>query len=658
MRLPRLFPVIPVVLLSMLLLACSGNESGPVDPEDGPGVLRGQVTDGSDSPENLAGVTVRIEGTDRTTVTGADGSFVFDGLESGNVTVVVDAGAGSSYQSNRIEVSVHGGDTVRVDITVLPRDAVLGEFGIYPDGARVGILESAHFWAGGLYAMEDGSYPAIGYRPTWSIRSERPIGVISREGIFIGTAVGRGTIVASFRDDVRAEAPIEVVADGDVVRIELRPSWRFRIPAGGERYLAAWAVNGAGHVDADANLLWGVFPSGIGTIVAADDLPADERANILEWLLNEMWIDHGYPMGGGGGAVEGDFAGDPDDEGPGNPTDPVPPEGPVFPPFPVDPDAVRLARFTANPDISPEAEGSITVQAEGADWRTFVYVTVYDRGELTSADLRPEDALLTVGGGGYFFARGLNEWDRSMEDLEYEWSVTPADLGTIEPFAIPWMGPDGDWGDGDFGDDGFGEGGTTGPEPGQGGGGDPDMPRPPDGSPLPGPEGAWLRAENVGEGVVTVTITDVLSNNVIVKSVPVRIEPAPALSRVEIRPNPVEASAGDSAVVFAYAFDTRGDLMWGVDVEWELVGNIGALVPYEGPHFPDYDDSLDARPGGDPSGGSTPVPPIPDDGSGPAPVVFLGTVPGGEGTIRATAITADGVTATGEAVVRVRSDAP
>lgn len=645
MRLSRFFFMIPALSLALFLLACSDNESGPVDPEEGPGVLRGQVTDGTDSPQNLAGVTVRIEGTDRTAVTAADGSFEFAGLENGSVTVVVVAGADSPYQGNRIEVSVHRGDTVRVDITVLPRDAVVDEFAIYPNGARLGVLESAHFRVSGFYAMEDGSYPSIAYRPTWSIRSDKPIGVISREGIFIGTAVGRGTIVASFRDDMRAEAPIEVVADGEVARIELRPSHRFRIPAGGTRYLAAWAVNGAGHVDAAVDLLWEVVPPGLGTIGGADDLPAEERAEILEWLLYEMWLDYGYPVDGRGVVVEGAGGGDPDDDAPGD--EPLPPEGPEPVPFPVDPDAVRLVRFTASPDVSPEGVGSVTVRAEGADWRKFVDVVVYDRGDLTSADLRPEEAALTVVGGGYFFARGLNEWDRSMEGLEFEWSVSPAGLGTIEPFAIPWMGPD----DPGHGDDGSGMGG----DPGHGD--DPDMPMPPpDEDPFPRYEGgAWFRAETVGEGLVTVRIGDPTSGVSIETSVSVRVEPPPALDKVEIRPNPVEAMPGDSVIVRAYAFDDRGDLMWGADVEWELVGNIGVLVPYEGPHFPDYDDSLDARPGG---GGTDPIPPIPDDGFGLAPALFLGNVPGGTGTIRATAITREGTTATAEAPVRVLVDTP
>ena len=177
--------------LPLLFIACSGND-GPTDPDDGPAVLRGRVVDSSSPEEGLAGMTVVIEETGQTAVTGADGAFLFEGVEGGDLTITVIPAGGADYQGNRVDVSVHGGETV-VDVTVLPGDAVVDHLSIYPASARVGILESVRFFVAGAWAADDASPEEIGYRPSWSIRSDKPIGVISREGIFIGTATGRGS---------------------------------------------------------------------------------------------------------------------------------------------------------------------------------------------------------------------------------------------------------------------------------------------------------------------------------------------------------------------------------------------------------------------------------------------------------------------------------
>lgn len=184
--------------------------------------------------------------------------------------------------------------------------------------------------------------------------------------------------------------------------------------------------------------------------------------------------------------------------------------------------------------------------------------------------------------------------------------------------------------------------------PDPGGGDDPDMPMPPIDGPMPRLEGgAWLRADATGGGQVTVRVTDSVTHASIEKSVPVTIEPAPAIETVEIEPNPIEAAPGDSVFLRVVAYDSNGDMMWDGDVAWELIGNIGALVPYDGPYDSEY-DSLGGRTGDPTDPGTTPP-----DRWGLSTAVFFGTVPGGSGTVRATVTSAAGQSVTGEADVRV-----
>jgi hypothetical protein len=627
-----------LVLVTLLPIACSKSDN-PIEPRDNNGVLKGRVVDSSGGG-TLGGVVVRIEGTDQTAVTAADGSFEFTGLPGGNFTVVVEPPEGVPYQSNRIEVSVHPGDTVAMDCTVLPDGAVPGPIAIYPQSARVGVLESVQFYIGGRADPWTGVDSGQGgaYRPTWSIRSLHTIGVLSREGIFIGTAVGSGQIVASLSDSVNAVADIEVVADGDVVRIIVKPPYMVELLAGDSRYLAAYAINGTGDVARGVPFVWSVDAATLGTIEPVTDLTPAERSEILAriWYgMDDGWVG---PMAlpGDGSRTEGKdstITVPPDSTGPGGP---LPPD--------IDPSAISLVRFTAAAGVQGEARGEINVSVAGASWTETVGVSVLARGTLTTVYLYPEEVRLASGGEAFFYACGLNEWDRPIGGLAYAWSVEPASLGTIEETEGPWIDPNGP-----PGQDGSGGVGSDGPWP----------PMPPDGRFSNGRGGVMFRASEEGEGTVRCVVTDSLTGVSIEKTAMVRVAPAPVLDRIEVRPNPIEATVGDSVLVEAIALNTWNDVDWSAPILWSYDGNAGVFVPFDGQR-PDDRDSTGT--GGDPGqpavpprGGDPTDPPIPGGPFGVAYGYFLANNPGGTGTLTATATSASGITVTIDVPIRVQA---
>ena len=613
-----------LVLVVLLPFACSKNDN-PTEPGAKSGVLKGRVVDSSGG-DALGGVVVRIEGTDQTAVTAADGSFEFTGLPGGNFTVVVEPPAGVPYQSNRIEVSVHPGDTVAMDCTVLPDSAAPGPIAIYPQSARVGVLESVQFYIGGRadpwIGVDPGGQGGGAYRPTWSIRSEHTIGVLSREGIFIGTAVGSGQIVASLSDSVSAVAEIEVVADGDVARIIVKPPYTVELLAGESRYLAAYAINGTGDIAGGVSFVWTVDAATLGTIEPVTDLTPAERSEILARLWYGM--DDGWPgpvgSPGGGSRTEGKdstITVPPDSTGPGGP---LPPD--------IDPSKISLVRFTAAMGVQGEARGEIKVGVEGASWTETVGVSVLARGTLTTMYLYPEEIRLAPGGEAFFSAYGLNEWNRLIGGLAYAWTVEPASLGTIAEMGGPQMGPDGSF--------------------------------------LSRERIALFHAAEEGEGTVRCVMTDSITGASMEKTARVRVAPAPALDRVVVRPNPIEATPGDSLLVEAVALNTDNETDWSAQILWSYEGNAGVFVPADGPRPPDGDSTgVNGEPGMPPMGGGPrdPVvhpmggdptdPPIPGTSYGMAHGYFLANNPGGTGTLTATATSASGVTVTIEVPIRV-----
>jgi hypothetical protein len=631
----RSWRLVPLLVLALLLpFACSQNDN-PIDPGDQSGILKGRVVDSSGG-DALGGVVVRLEGTDQTAVTAADGSFEFTGLRAGDFTVVVEPPDGAPYQSNRIEISVRPGDTVTVDCTVLPDSATLGPIAIFPQSARVGVLESVQFYIGGAGGwIGNGGPDRVPYRPTWSIRSEHAIGVVSREGIFIGTAVGSGQIVASLSEGVHAVADIEVVADGDVARIIVYPPYAMEVPAGESRYLAAYAINGAGDVAGGVSFVWSVDPATIGTIEPVTDLTPEERAEILAQLWYGRDGGWGGPMGPG---PDGTWPGEddstitvPGDSGGTGPGGPIPPD--------VDPSAIALVRFTSQTGVQGEARGAIKVGALGAGWTETVGVSVLARGTLTTLYLYPEEVRLAPGSEAFFSAQALNEWDRPIGGLAYAWSVEPASLGTIEATPGMWMDPNvpSGW-------DGGGSSGSDGSWP----------PMPPD---WPFPDwrgGALFRAAAEGEGTVRCVVTDSVTGVSIEKTARVRVAPAPVLARIEVRPNPIEAILGDSLLVEAVALGTYDEVDWSAKILWSFEGNAGVFVPFDGRGGVDTDSTgLPGEPPVPPGGGDPTDPPIPGGSYGMAYGYFLANNPGGTGTLTATAASESGVMVTIDVPVRV-----
>ena len=78
-----------------------------------PGRIEGKVTRGDGTP--LGGVSVHIDGSDRTTQTGSDGSFHFDGVPPGTYTLAFTLGDRSAQEAG---VAVEAGATRTVDKSV------------------------------------------------------------------------------------------------------------------------------------------------------------------------------------------------------------------------------------------------------------------------------------------------------------------------------------------------------------------------------------------------------------------------------------------------------------------------------------------------------------------------------------------------------------
>jgi hypothetical protein len=142
-------------------------------------------------------------------------------------------------------------------------------------------------------------------------------------------------------------------------------------------------------------------------------------------------------------------------------------------------------------------------------------------------------------------------------------------------------------------------------------------------------------------------VHDPVSGATIEEIATVRVAPPPVLARIEMRPNPIEARLGDSLDVEAVAYDTRGEIAWGAEIRWDLSGNAGVFVPYDGPHITEDSVGSDGgswRPGGGPN---DPTDPEPGDGRfyGIAYGFFVANNAGGTGTLRAIAETEDGLAA-------------
>src|SRR5881394_4237407 len=85
------------------------------------GAIRGTITD-SVTQQGLAGVTVQIQGTTRSTTTGADGNFTLADVPAGAVTVKVSR---IGYGPQQRAVTVAAGTTADEKFTMSPQASIL-----------------------------------------------------------------------------------------------------------------------------------------------------------------------------------------------------------------------------------------------------------------------------------------------------------------------------------------------------------------------------------------------------------------------------------------------------------------------------------------------------------------------------------------------------
>lgn len=650
--------LVPVFLFILFAMFGCGDDNPADTREDSePGSLKGRVVDSSDPNQGLAGVAVHVEGTELTTLTDEDGNFDFGPVDCGDCAVVIDTPDDMGYQESRVEVSVHGGEAVDLDVTVLPDSFRPDRVGIYPADARIGVLESVHFHmsidyrgtdvggdpnggnrpgggdegdgiadnaGGGLSGGKTAAGPepgvAMSFRPTWTIRSEEPIGVISREGIFIGTAPGRGEIIATLSGEFVAVARLEVVADDDVASISIIPGGLGIVEEGEERYITALALNGAGSPMDRSAIAWSVEPAGLGTIEVADDLTQAERDEILG---GERPYHPDALYGTGGDLLM---------------------------------DHVSIARFRAAAEVPVDGiAGEIRV-AVGTFHRP-VPVNLLPAGDLVSLEIFPRDSRIREGQPLLFFALAANEYNRPMRGIEFTWRLEPADLGDLESRDIPdWHGEP--WGDDPTDSD---DGSTVVPPHGDGG---PDQPVGPPpmgdvtGQPLPeGPMVRIFHPARVGDGVLTVIARDPRTDRTVEASSNISIVERPHLSRIEIDPVRIELFTGEAMEVHARLLNSDGDVAFDAVIEWALVSDdrpVGVLDYVDKPHDADYDSVLaggDRPTGGDPNSAGDPWP---GGDRGLSRRIFRAGEEGARGTVRVSVLTEDGTGLSAEASVLVR----
>ncbi len=640
------------LVFSLALFGCG--DDNPADTTDGnqSGSLKGRVVDSSDPNQGLAGVTVRVDGTELTALTDENGNFDFGSVDCGDCTVVIDTPDDMNYQESRVEVSVHGGETVDMDVTVLPDSFRPDHVGIEPADARAGALESIHFYmtidyrgtdvggnpdnatrpgegfgeagdpgssgddrADNQSANGTTSEPLPGgydlYRPTWTIRSESPIGVISREGIFIGTAPGKGEIIATLSNDFVATAQVEVVMDDDVAQIHINPGWFVDVQEGEELYVTAFARNGAGALMDREQITWSVDPAGLGAIEVAEDLSQQDREEII-W---STWSSR--------------------------------PGGFLLDNTPPGEAHISIARFHAAA-TTPAAGIRGEIRAAVGEFYRPVKAQLMPSGDLVSLEIFPENAQIRMGGSLLFFAFALNEHNRSMRGVEYEWRVEPADLGILETRDIqdhsgnPW---DIDPADGDQFVPPHGNDDPDGP-PSLG-----DV----TGQPLPdGPMARIFQPSRLGEGVVTVIARDPRTNIELERSTRISVLEQPHLTQVMVEPTRIELFLGEQEELFATALTQDGEIAPDIRFDWVLEGVAGQLDPVDKPHEEEY-DSLIVN-GDGPTGNdiTSPSNPVPTEGVGLSWCLFTADQVESSGTIRVFAYSAEGMIESAEVQVVVR----
>jgi len=114
-----------MAMVRFLVLAITGGLllAAPIDAQDLTGTISGRVVD-STTQQPLAGATVRVEGTQRGTITADNGGFTIGGVPAGTHQV---RATRIGYAPLVQTVTVAAGATASVDFSLPPRAAVLSE---------------------------------------------------------------------------------------------------------------------------------------------------------------------------------------------------------------------------------------------------------------------------------------------------------------------------------------------------------------------------------------------------------------------------------------------------------------------------------------------------------------------------------------------------
>ena len=573
MRPRQIFILLLGGCLALWLAGCGGSGTAPEVPGGNEAAgLRGRVVDASDPSRPIAGAIVEVLGTGQAVVTAEDGSYQLTGLPEGPISLVVKLPEGSSpYEGVRLDLTIPEGQVVEMDITLLPsalsREPASIE--LRPASATVGVQESIRFRA----LVRNAAGRLLHVHPTWTVtgpEGEPPVGVVSREGIFIGTHVGTGQVVATLNDTLSASAQVTVVPDEEVAHLRVFPR-RLELRGGEERLLVAVAINGAGQMMPEAEITWTVEPAELGTLTPVE-VPL-ERLRDLWRVLREEWA--GWmkePPGERPDDGEGDWgfhgwgpspAGDA--EGPRPRTRHVE----------FVPEAIRVQKFTAS---AAGGEGLIRVAAGGQ--QVEVPVEVLARGTLSKVLLQPQEVRVAVGRGVFFHALGLNDRDEPLGGLEFTWSLEKG-LGELQELELPVLLPFGPEESGGPGERAEGRLLVAPPEdwPGE---------LPPDWQERFLPDEMppyWsdfgsarlFRAQQEGEETVLLTVTDPADGTTLEAQAFVHILPRAKLAEVQLRPAAARVPVGGQLLFHALALDTAGEPAMNVEFTWEVRGAIGVL---------------------------------------------------------------------------------
>lgn len=193
-------------------MGCGGNDlTGGSVPIGNPTRLVGVVVDEADPNTPLADAEVEIileDGRKITTKTDTSGMFVVEIPRSKRFTLRVrpPGGFGLLYQE-WTDTFVADADEIRVVIPILRTGMMLAAFTelrVYPEEVTLRVHERVRFQ---IHLQPSPQRPI---RPIWSVHGG--VGVITHDGLFIATRVGKGFVRVRV-GNLHAEAKVIVQAD-------------------------------------------------------------------------------------------------------------------------------------------------------------------------------------------------------------------------------------------------------------------------------------------------------------------------------------------------------------------------------------------------------------------------------------------------------------